>query len=497
MDELIEKVQNTLEERNICIPENYDIKNILVDYDSIDVTDDVFEEIIAKLKNINLICNLLNQFNMDFVEFSQTLEENDIELLDYYYIKNIFSKFNTNQFSEEDLDSVIGQISVIDKVLNVLFDKGIEFPKGYVEDLANAYTRRDLTDDELDKLVDKLKTAYDRAHVEAGEAVGTVAAQSVGEPGTQMTMRTFHYAGVTELNVTLGLPRLIEIVDARKDIATPTMDIYFEEDKRYDEEFVKTLANKIGKSTINDILDDFNLNYAEMQVEATLSDKKIDERRLVKEDIIQKIEADFKKEKPEINGNLIIIKPKQDGDDRHRIRNLRLLADKVRDLQISGVKKIGKVIIRKDEEWVIHTEGSNLKEILSFDGIDARRTTTNSIREIEDVLGIEAARQSIINEANNTLSEQGLTVDVRHIMLVADIMTSEGEVKSIGRHGISGEKSSVLARAAFEETGKHLLNASIRGEVDDLTGIIENIIIGQPIPLGTGSVGVKMDYKNE
>ena len=492
MDELIEKVQNTLEERNICIPDGYDIKNVLVGYESIDITDEIFEEIIAKFKNINLVCDLLNKFNMDFVEFSQTLEANNIEILDYYYIKNIFEKLNNNQISDEEFEAVVNEIIVIDKVLKVLFDKGIEFPKGYVEDLANAYTRRDLTDDELDKLADKLKIAYDRAHVEAGEAVGTVAAQSVGEPGTQMTMRTFHYAGVTELNVTLGLPRLIEIVDARKDIATPTMDIYFEEDKRYDEEFVKTLANKIGKSTINDILDDFNLNYAEMQVEATLSDKKIDERRLVKEDIIQKIEADFKKDKPEINGNLIIIKPKQDGEERHRIRNLRLLADKVRDLQISGVKKIGKVIIRKDEEWVIHTEGSNLKEILSLDGIDPKRTTTNSIREIEDVLGIEAARQSIINEANNTLSEQGLTVDVRHIMLVADIMTSEGEVKSIGRHGISGEKSSVLARAAFEETGKHLLNASIRGEVDDFTGIIENIIIGQPIPLGTGSIGVKM-----
>ncbi len=496
MDELIEKVQNTLEERNICIPEDYDIKNILVDYDSVDITDDIFEEIIAKYKNINAVCDLLSQYNIDFVEFSNSLEENDIEMLDYYYIKNIFEKTNKNQLSDEDLTSIINDISIIDKVLSVLTDKGIEFPKGYVEDLANAYVRRDLTDDELDKLADKLKTAYDRAHVEAGEAVGTVAAQSVGEPGTQMTMRTFHYAGVTELNVTLGLPRLIEIVDARKDIATPTMDIYFEEDKCQDEEFVKTLANKIGRSTINDILEDFNLNYAEMQVEATLSDKKIDERRLVKDEIIQKIEADFKKDKPEITGNLIIIKPKEDGDERHRIRNLRLLADKVRDLQISGVKKIGKVIIRKDEEWVIHTEGSNLKEILSFDGIDARRTTTNSIREIEDVLGIEAARQSIINEANNTLSEQGLTVDVRHIMLVADIMTSEGEVKSIGRHGISGEKSSVLARAAFEETGKHLLNASIRGEVDDLTGIIENIIIGQPIPLGTGSIGVKM-AKNE
>jgi DNA-directed RNA polymerase subunit A" len=496
MDELITKVENTLEERNICISEDYDIKNILVDYDSIDITDDIFEEIIAKFKNINLISNLFAGFNIDFVEFSQTLEENDIEILDYYYFNKILSKFNKTDLSEDDLAIVIEDLSVIDKVLKILIDKGIEFPKGYVEDLADAYVRRELTDDELDKLVDKLKTAYDRAHVEAGEAVGTVAAQSVGEPGTQMTMRTFHYAGVTELNVTLGLPRLIEIVDARKDIATPTMDIYFDEDKRYDEEFVKTLANKIGKSTINDIIEDFNLNYAEMQVEATLSDKKISERRLDKEDIIQKIESDFKKEKPEINGNLIIIKPKEDGDDKHRIRNLRLLADKVRDLQISGVKKIGKVIIRKDEEWVIHTEGSNLKEILAIEGIDARRTTTNSIREIEDVLGIEAARQSIINEANNTLSEQGLTVDVRHIMLVADIMTSEGGVKSIGRHGISGEKSSVLARAAFEETGKHLLNASIRGEVDDLTGIIENIIIGQPIPLGTGSIGVKM-AKNE
>ena len=496
MDELIEKVQNTLEMRNICIPDDYDIKNILVDYDSIDITDDIFEDIIAKFKNIDLVNDLLNSYNINFVEFSQTLEENDIELLDYYYLKNIFNKFDTKELSEEEFDVVLNDISIINKVLNILTDKGIEFPKGYVEDLAIAYTRRDLTDDELDKLVDKLKTAYDRAHVEAGEAVGTVAAQSVGEPGTQMTMRTFHYAGVTELNVTLGLPRLIEIVDARKDIATPTMDIYFDEDKRYDEDFVKTIANKIGKSTINDILEDFNLNYAEMQVEATLSDKKIDERRLVKEDIIQKIQADFKKDKPEIDGNLVIIKPKEGGDAKHRIRNLRLLADKVRDLQISGVKKIGKVIIRKDDEWVIHTEGSNLKEILAMEGIDSKRTTTNSIREIEDVLGIEAARQSIINEANNTLSEQGLTVDVRHIMLVADIMTSEGEVKSIGRHGISGEKSSVLARAAFEETGKHLLNASIRGEVDDLTGIIENIIIGQPIPLGTGSIGVKM-AKNE
>ena len=144
----------------------------------------------------------------------------------------------------------------------------VKFPEKYVDDLASAYVNRHLSDDELDMLIGELKTAYERAHVEAGEAVGTVAAQSVGEPGTQMTMRTFHYAGVMELNVTLGLPRLIEIVDARKKIATPTMDIYFTEEKRQDEEFVKTLANKIGKSTVNDVLSDFSLNYADMKVTA-------------------------------------------------------------------------------------------------------------------------------------------------------------------------------------------------------------------------------------
>ncbi|MBR3113932.1 MAG: DNA-directed RNA polymerase subunit A'' [Methanobrevibacter sp.] len=393
------------------------------------------------------------------------------------------------------MDEIRTKINEMIAEINETENLDIAFPDSYIEDLAEHYISRDLTDDELRELIIKLKLAYDRAHVEAGEAVGTVAAQSVGEPGTQMTMRTFHYAGVTELNVTLGLPRLIEIVDAREKIKTPTMDIYFTDEYKNDEEFVRTLANKIGKSTINDILKDFNLNYGTMEVEAVLDNKKIAEKRLDREEINAKIEKQFKKA-TKIDGDDVTISfTKTDSD--FVIRELRLLADKFRDLQISGIKNIGRVIIRRDDEWIIHTEGSNLKEVLSMEGIDQVRTTTNNIHEIGQVLGIEAARQSIIDEAQKTLSEQGLSVDVRHIMLVADIMTSEGVVKSIGRHGISGEKSSVLARAAFEETGKHLLHASIRGEVDDLTGIIENIIIGQPIPLGTGSVGVKMDYKNK
>ncbi len=133
-------------------------------------------------------------------------------------------------------------------------------------------------------------------------------------------------------------------------------------------------------------------------------------------------------------------------------------------------------------------EGSDLERVLKVKGVDAIRTRTNNIYEVAETLGIEAARNLIIHEATETLGEQGLDVDVRHIMLVADIMTADGEVKQIGRHGIAGEKASVLSRAAFEVTTVQLLNAAVRGDVDALRGVTENVIVGQPIRLGTGDV---------
>lgn len=383
-------------------------------------------------------------------------------------------------------------VETLEKVKKIVEKKDLEFPEKLILEMARIVDEKRLDDDELNQLVEKAHRAYERAKVEEGEAVGTVAAQSVGEPGTQMTMRTFHYAGVAELNVTLGLPRLIEIVDARKKISTPTMDIYFEEDKKDDEEFVRKIANKIGKSTLNDVLKNFDINYADMNIVIELDEEKIKEKRLNYEDLIQRVKKAFKE--VEINNNILIFELEP---SKRTIRDLRLLADKVRNHQISGVKNIGKVVVRKEEdEWVIHTEGSNLGAVLKIDGVDKVRTMTNDIHEIEKVLGIEAARNAIIHEAKKTMEEQGLTVDIRHIMLVADMMTADGTVKSIGRHGVSGEKASVLARASFEETGKHLLRASIRGEIDNLNGIIENIIIGQPIPLGTGSVSIIMKQKD-
>lgn len=383
----------------------------------------------------------------------------------------------------------------IEQVQTVVNEVGADyFPIKLVEEITEASERNKLTDEELEKLVLKVKEAYEREEVEPGESVGTIAAQSVGEPGTQMTMRTFHYAGVVELNVTLGLPRLIEVVDARKKISTPTMDIYFTDEHKNDEEFIRKMGNKIGKITLNDVIKNFNVNYMDNIITAEIDQDILDERRLELSEVTSEIEKTFKH--VTINNNLLSFETTFSNDEekiQQGIRELRLLADKIRDLQISGVKGIGKVVIRHEQnEWVIHTEGSNIGAILKIDGVDIVKTTTNDIFEIEKVLGIEAARNAIIHELYTTMEEQGLSVDIRHIMLVADMMTSDGTVKSIGRHGISGEKSSVLARAAFEETGKHLLNASIRGEVDHLTGIIENVIVGQPIPHGTGSVGINM-----
>jgi DNA-directed RNA polymerase subunit A" len=189
--------------------------------------------------------------------------------------------------------------------------------------------------------------------------------------------------------------------------------------------------------------------------------------------------------------NLLVMAPEEPS-----YRELLQLVEKIKRICLKGVEGIKRVVIRKEsDEYVLYTEGSSLKKVTQFDGVDPTRIKTNNINEIGEVLGIEAARNAIINEATDTLREQGLSVDVRHIMLVSDIMTVDGDVKQIGRHGVSGEKASVLARAAFEVTVNHILDAAIRGDVDDLKGVTENVIVGQPIQLGTGDVKLVAQQK--
>ena len=182
-------------------------------------------------------------------------------------------------------------------------------------------------------------------------------------------------------------------------------------------------------------------------------------------------------------------------DPESSFKKLHLLELKVAKTIVAGITAVKRAIIRKENgEYVIFTEGSALAEVLANPKVNPTFTTTNDITEICQVLGIEAGRNAIIHEMTQTLQEQGLDVDLRHCMLVADIMTAGGAVRAIGRHGISGSKTSVIARAAFEITSTHLLQAGLIGEEDHLRGVAENIILGQPVTLGTGAV--KVMYKD-
>lgn len=358
----------------------------------------------------------------------------------------------------------------------------VKLPQALADAILGGIEGVEVTAEQLDEIINQVSADYEHARVEPCEAVGVVAAQSIGEPGTQMTMRTFHYAGVAEINVTLGLPRLIEIVDARKIPSTPTMTIRLIPEYAHDRDLAREVAWAIESTSILH-LGSVATDLAEMNVLIELNPGPMEQRKITAEEVAEKLREDTglavdQKE------NLIIMAPEEPS-----YRELLQLVEKIKKISLKGIEGIKRVVIRKEgDEYVLYTEGSALRKIMQFDGIDPNRTKTNNINEIAEVLGIEAGRNAIINEATDTLREQGLSVDVRHIMLVADIMTVDGEVKQIGRHGVSGEKASVLARAAFEVTVNHILDAAVRGDVDDLRGVTENVIVGQPIQLGTGDV---------
>ncbi len=359
----------------------------------------------------------------------------------------------------------------------------LPLPRKVMDNLTHELKNMKVTKRQFDEILKRTAATYDYSRIEAGEAAGVVSAQSIGEPGTQMTMRTFHYAGVAEINVTLGLPRLIEIVDARKNPSTPMMTIFLEKEYAFDRDKARELAWKIEATYIM-VLGSMSTDITEMKLIIELNKKSLLQRNMTSKEVADKIEEELGVSS-EIEEDVLTMRPEESS-----YRQLLQLVKSVQSVILKGIKGIKRVVIRKEEsgEYVLYTEGSALKEVLAIDGVDATRTRTNNISEIFDVMGIEAARSSLIHEATETLKEQGLTVDVRHIMLVADIMTVDGDVKPIGRHGISGEKASVLARAAFEVTVSHLLDSGLGGDVDELRGVTENVIVGQPIRLGTGNV---------
>jgi DNA-directed RNA polymerase subunit A' len=392
---------------------------------------------------------------------------------------------NVNRLVEEvRLTMKKGKPAPKEYIKNRLAEVEAQLTPLLVDELKKELTKAELTKEGIDRAIALTLENYKRALVEPGEAVGIVAAQSMGEPGTQMTLRTFHYAGVREQNVTLGLPRLIEIVDARRTPSTPIMSIYLDKEHRKSKEKATEVAREIICTVVEDIAKEMYIDHEREEVVVKLDVTMMEDRGITLEELKNALSSPTYTLR--IEENEIGVKSKRHMD-------LKKLLDKVSSQHIKGATGIRRVLITEEAgKWVIRTDGSNLPRLIEIPGIDPMRTITNHVHEIAKTLGIEAARNSLIKEAIGVLEEQGLDVDIRHVMLVADIMTATGDVRQIGRHGISGEKASVLARAAFEITVPNIVDAAIKGESDPLRGVTENVIVGQSIPIGTGLVDLYM-----
>lgn len=354
--------------------------------------------------------------------------------------------------------------------------QSVYLPKKIMDEIEEVAKKLRLSAEKKNQLIEEVYRVYMTSSFEPGEAIGILTAQSISEPATQLTMRTYHFAGTAGIKVTLGLPRLIEIFDAKKSLETPMMKIYLK--KEYNtKEFAESFASKLVEKRLADIASSISVNLAEETIEIELSEKKKTEQ------VISVLKDKLKTCRIKAGEDKIIISPKE----KIPLGELQKMREKILETVIEGVEGITNAIItREDEWWVINTIGTNLKEVIKMKEVNENKTISNDIYEVAEVFGIEAARNVIIKEAYQTMQEQGLDVDIRYIGLVADIMTWDGKINSIGRYGVAGAKTSVLARAGFEETIKHLARAAVRSEIDDFKGIFENVMVNQVVPVGTG-----------
>jgi len=385
-----------------------------------------------------------------------------------------------------------------------IIDSGKKATKEEIEKLAKKYTKTfsprlisavndalhasQLSKEGIETVCKKGLELYDKSRVEPGQAVGIVTAQSIGEPGTQMTLRTFHTAGIAEKNVTLGLPRIIELVDARKKPATPAMDIYLDKKIKSSRESAISIARNILETSIADLVTDIETDHS-TEIILEFDSERLRSRNCTMGDVISVLEPNKKFTQEEVK-DTVILKLVEESDSI----TVNTLLNKIRKTIVKGVPEIERVTLKEENgEWVIQTTGSNLIKVFEVEGIDKFNVRTNNIFEIATALGIEAARNALINELKATLENQGLEVDVRYLMLVSDLMCHKGYLQQIGRHGIAGSKDSVLARAAFEITVPTIARAAKEGEIEELKGITENVIVGSQIPIGSGTVDIYMN----
>jgi DNA-directed RNA polymerase subunit A" len=365
--------------------------------------------------------------------------------------------------------------------MSSVYDEFKELPDSLTEEVKEKSKGMNAAD--VKKVLKRVQEEYEKAKIQSGEAIGVITAESFGEPGTQMILRVFHFAGVAEVSLTLGLTRLIELFDARKKPSTPLTKIYLKHGYRTDLEKVKAIAASIKETQLKDLTDEFSFNLNQFRIEVVLNKKEMRDLKITETQVLNVLKESFKDLDVRGEGGLLKIKPKE----KDSLTTLYKLKEKLKYVTIKGIKGVGQVTpVKQENDYVIFCTTDDLKNIFEVDGVDVTKTTVNNPFVVSDLLGIEAARQIIIDEAVEVIKNQGLDIDIRHIMFLADVMTNTGIIKGITRTGITSEKESVLARASFETPIKHLVNASLIGERDNLNSVIENVMLNQPVPLGTG-----------
>lgn len=350
----------------------------------------------------------------------------------------------------------------------------------------------------ISQLVDFFHTCrekYMRAKIEPGTAVGALAAQSIGEPGTQMTLKTFHFAGVASMNITQGVPRIKEIINASKNISTPIITAHLETDT--DPEFARRVKGRIEKTTLGEVSAFIEECYLPDEC-FILIKLDIERIRLLKlevnaESICYSIMTTRFKAKPKKvsaqSPTLITVHPNAAKATLNGA--MQALHEALPKVVIMGLPTVSRAVIHNDDAggktvYKLFVEGDNLREVMATPGVKGTQTTSNNTYEVFATLGIEAARSTIMSEIKLVMENHGMSIDHRHAMLVADLMTSRGEVLGITRHGLAKMKESVLNLASFEKTADHLFDAAYYGQKDAITGVSEAIIMGIPMSIGTG-----------
>lgn len=428
----------------------------------------------SKAEKLDKICNMKNE--QDYVDMFEGFDNLLLETAKKlnYPSRYVNSSTNRQKIGREALKRHIEIFEVLSRKNNIDIKNELSIMRRMHE-----------ADVVWDEIVDIEQVKPSSEFVYDFTVEGTETFTTFDGIVTHNTMRSYTMASQSDRlsKVTHGLPRLIEIFDARKTFEKNMM-IYLLPEYNTKEK-AKELASKMKALKMSDIIVYDSIDLVNMQIEMEL------ERESYKDTVKELLEKHVKDCDTSTRGKTIYIKPKKEN-----VKNLRKIKNKILKLHTQGVKGIDNVVvIKEDEDWIIQTTGTNLKKVLRIEGVDIARTKTNDIYQIYDVLGIEAARNVILQESKETLDEQGLDVDIRHLMLLSDMMTFDGTIKDIGRYGVSGKKASVLARANFEETKKHIVNASFYGEKDKLDGIIENVLVGQIAPIGTGMVELAVDME--